>query len=147
PGRGLELGCSIGVLTERLAGRCDELVAVDIAPRAVAAARERLAGWTSVTVEERDLPAELPAGPWDLIMASEVLYYWDADLLRSALDALVGELADDGRLVAVHWTEPTETYPLQGDEVHTILRAHPGLRLVDSARRDHYRVDVLAPAP
>ena len=42
--RALEVGASIGVFTEMLAPRCDELLAVDASERAVAAARERLAG-------------------------------------------------------------------------------------------------------
>src|SRR4029079_3586148 len=41
--RALEPGCSIGVLTEQLAGRCDELVALDPVPEAVARARARTA--------------------------------------------------------------------------------------------------------
>jgi predicted TPR repeat methyltransferase len=40
--RALEAGASIGVFTEMLAGRCDELLAVDVSERAVVAARERL---------------------------------------------------------------------------------------------------------
>ncbi|TGS11697.1 SAM-dependent methyltransferase, partial [Mesorhizobium sp. M1C.F.Ca.ET.187.01.1.1] len=32
--RGWELGCSNGVLTEALAGRCERLLATDISPRA-----------------------------------------------------------------------------------------------------------------
>ena len=79
--RGLEVGCSIGVLTERLAGSCDELLAVDVSERAVATARERLAGRHGVEVECRSLPEETPDGPFDLIVCSEVLYYFDAELL------------------------------------------------------------------
>jgi hypothetical protein len=36
---GLEIGCSIGVLTAQLAARCDRLVAVDVAEAALAEAR------------------------------------------------------------------------------------------------------------
>lgn len=144
--RALELGCSIGVLTARLAERCDELLAVDISERAVETARRRLAGLADVRVERAELPEELPAGPWDLIVASEVLYYWSADTLRDALGRLAGALAPDGRLLAVHWTEPTESYPLLGDEVHDLLRRDPRLRVVAEAVRPSYRVDVLAPA-
>ena len=48
--RALELGASIGVLTERLAPRCGALVAIDVAPTAIAQARGRLAGLRHVTV-------------------------------------------------------------------------------------------------
>src|SRR3954452_2130231 len=38
-----EIGCSIGVLTERLAERCDALLSVDVAERALQQAIERCA--------------------------------------------------------------------------------------------------------
>ena len=61
-GRALEVGCSIGVLTELLAARCDALLAVDVSVRAVERARARLTGAPHVRVERRTLPEELPAG-------------------------------------------------------------------------------------
>ena len=47
----LEIGCSIGVLTARLADRCDALLAVDAAQAATESASERLAAVRNVTVE------------------------------------------------------------------------------------------------
>jgi predicted TPR repeat methyltransferase len=75
-GRALEAGASIGVFTEMLADRCDELLAVDVSERAEVAARERLSGRKHVVVERRTLPEEMPGGPFDLIVASEILYYF-----------------------------------------------------------------------
>ena len=40
--RGFEPGCSIGVLTQQLAGRCDRLLACDVAAAAVTTATRRL---------------------------------------------------------------------------------------------------------
>ncbi len=37
----LEIGCSIGVITEKLAGRCDTLVGFDLAAAALDRARAR----------------------------------------------------------------------------------------------------------
>lgn len=51
--RALELGCSIGVLTSKLAPLCDELVAVDIDVTALAAARARNAARTSASSARR----------------------------------------------------------------------------------------------
>ena len=39
--RGFEVGCANGSLTRRLAGACDRLLAVDVSPTALAAARRR----------------------------------------------------------------------------------------------------------
>lgn len=142
--RALEIGCSIGVLTRQLAVLCDDLVAVDISESAVRAADDRTADLDHVTVQRRSLPEQMPEGPFDLIVASEVLYYWDEALLDAALDALVSRLPAGGLLLAVHWTEPTQDYPLQGDEVHAIVRAHAGLATVRTAVRPHYRLDLMA---
>jgi len=92
-GWALEAGASIGVFTELLADRCDELLAVDVSEQAVAAARERLSGRRRVRVERRTLPEEMPDGPFDLIVASEVLYYFTREEMLAALEAFERELA------------------------------------------------------
>lgn len=142
--RGLEVGCSIGVLTERLADHCDELVAVDVAQAAVDAAHARLTGRQGVHVLRASLPEQWPSGTFDLVVASEVLYYFDRESLRDAVvPGLVARLRRGGLLLAVHWRPPTDTYPLRGDEVHALLRATPGLAPVLHRVREHYRLDVL----
>ncbi len=138
---GFEAGCSIGVLTAALATRCDALLAVDIAQPAVDAARERLAGAEHVRVERRELPEEWPAGPFELIVCSEVLYYFDAQTLRDALPAVRASLAPGGRLVAVHFLPRSSVDPITGDDVHELLRAELGLPHVEGAREDRYRLD------
>jgi SAM-dependent methyltransferase len=122
--RSLEVGCSIGVFTAMLAPLCNELWAVDVSERAVAAARKRLARFPHVGVERRRLPEETPEGPFDLIVASEVLYYWPEEVMLAALRCFEELLAPGGVLLAVHWRKETKTYPLQGDEVHELLLEH-----------------------
>jgi predicted TPR repeat methyltransferase len=142
--RGLELGCSIGVLTASLAARCDELVALDTSPTAVARARERLGAAADIRIAT--LPEQLPEGPFDLVVASEVLYYFTPDVLVGLLDALEAALQPGGLLLAVHWRPPTRTYPLRGDEVHAILAARTGLEPVHAERTERYRLDLLRTA-
>ncbi len=120
-GRVLEVGCSIGVLTAELAPRCDDLLAVDLAPAAVDRARERLAGLDHVRVEVGDVSATVPAGPFDLVVVSEVGYYLTLPHLRDVLARLEAELAPGGTLLACHWRHPVGDYPLTGDEVHRTL--------------------------
>ncbi|WP_273845265.1 class I SAM-dependent DNA methyltransferase [Rubrobacter calidifluminis] len=141
--RALEAGCSIGVFTEMLAPRCTELLAVDVSERAVRTARERLRRQSHVRIERRTLPEEMPEGPFDLIVASEILYYLTRDVLLEALDRFEEELAPGGFLLAVHWRRETKTYPLQGDEVHALLLQHSRLHLVESAIEPEYRLDLL----
>lgn len=142
-GRALEVGCSIGVFTAQLAERCDELLAVDVSETAVLAARERTARWTGVVVQRRSLPEETPDGPFDLVVCAEVLYYFSAPLVRRTLDALTDRMPAGGLLLAVHWTEPTSTYPLAGQEVHRLLRSHPRLELRRGESHPRYRLDLL----
>jgi predicted TPR repeat methyltransferase len=140
--RALEAGASIGVFTEMLADRCDELLAVDVSERAVAAARERLSGRAHVRVERRTLPEEMPDGPFDLIVASEVLYYFPKEEMLTVLRGFERELAQGGILLAVHWRRKTETYPLQGDEVHDLLVEHTRLLNRETIIEPDYRLDL-----
>jgi len=139
-GSALELGASIGVLSARLAPLCDVLLAIDVAEAALERARERLAGAANVRFERREIPEQFPAGPFDLIVASEVLYYLDEPAFAAALDAIDRGLAPGAVLLAVHWRPATETYPLRGDEVHARLAARFGPAAV-SERTDEYALD------
>jgi predicted TPR repeat methyltransferase len=140
--RALEAGASIGVFTEMLAERCDELLAVDVSERAVAAARQRLSGRGNVRVERRTLPEQMPDGPFDLIVASEVLYYFPREEMLTVMRGFERELATGGILLAVHWRRKTETYPLQGDEVHELLVEHSRLLNKETVVEANYRLDV-----
>lgn len=91
--RALEVGSSIGVFTAMLAPWCDELLAVDASEKAVELARERLAEHGHVRVERRTLPEEMPEGVFDLIVASEVLYYLPREVVLEALRRFEGILA------------------------------------------------------
>jgi predicted TPR repeat methyltransferase len=139
--RALEAGASIGVFTEMLADRCDELLAVDVSERAVAVARRRLSRRGHVKVERRTLPEEMPDGPFDLIVASEVLYYFPREEMLTVLRAFERELAPGGLLLAVHWRRKTETYPLQGDEVHDLIVVHTRLHNTETIIEPDYRLD------
>jgi predicted TPR repeat methyltransferase len=144
--RALEAGASIGVFTEMLADRCDELLAVDVSERAVAAARRRLSGRRHVRVERRTLPEEMPDGPFDLIVASEVLYYFPREEMLAVLQAFERELARGGALLAVHWRREIRTYPLQGDEVHELLAQNTRLEIGETIIEPDYHLDLFEDA-
>jgi len=118
-GRALEIGCSIGVLTDQLADRVDELLAVDVSQAAVDRARQRVGD--RATVELRDVVHDFPPGPFDLVVLSEVGYYFGAALDR-VLDDIDAAIGETGTLVACHWRHPVADYPLAGDEVHQRIR-------------------------
>ena len=140
----LEVGCSIGVLTSRLAPLTTRLVATDISKRALEAAKTRNSGLSNVSFEERGLPSDLPGGTFDLIVLSEVLYYLDRQDLALAIEAVVARLPERGEALLVHWLGETR-YPLTGDEAAEgfITRAGPRMTIIQQHRTEHYRLDHL----
>jgi SAM-dependent methyltransferase len=121
--RGLEVGCSVGVLTALLAERCHELLALDIAASAVHTTAARTGHLPQVSVQQRALPGAWPAGRFDLIVLSEVLYYLGADDAHDLLQKAARALEPQGSLIAVHWRHPVADYPRSGDQVHDALAA------------------------
>jgi SAM-dependent methyltransferase len=122
-GTAFEPGCSVGVLTAQLAPRCGRLLACDAVPDAVEAARARTASLPGVQVEQRVIPRDWPAQAFDLVVLSELLYYFDDADLDELLRRAVGSLRTDGQLLAVHWRHPAPDHPRTGDNVHQVLAA------------------------
>jgi len=143
-GHGIEIGCSIGVLTERLAEHCDALLGIDVAQAALNAARQRCTAISHVRFEQAALPDHVPAGPFDLIMLSEVLYYFDAPTMPRIAAAIWSMARAGSDIVLVHWLGPTPDYPLDGDAaVIAFMAAAPWARLIHAERTTDYRLDVL----
>jgi SAM-dependent methyltransferase len=122
-----EPGCSTGRLTERLAPRCHRLLAVDAVHEAVIAAGHRIAGLPHVEVDQAAVPAEWPDETFDLIVLSELGYYFGDDDLGTLIAQVDRTLEADGDLVAVHWRWPVGEHARTGDEVHAALAMAPGL--------------------
>ncbi|HEV2638031.1 MAG TPA: SAM-dependent methyltransferase [Actinocrinis sp.] len=122
-----EPGCSVGELSVRLAARCDRLLSCDREARAVTAAASRLSGADHVRVEQRIIPEQWPHEAFDLIVLSEILYYFDAPTVNRILDSALATLAPGGTLAAVHWRHPVADHAQTGDEVHHALRVIPQL--------------------
>ncbi|WP_237182874.1 class I SAM-dependent DNA methyltransferase [Roseomonas marmotae] len=147
-GRVLEIGCSIGVLTQMLAPRCDHLLALDGSARALAAARRTCAGLPQVSLEQREVPRQWPRGRYDLILFSELLYYLDEEDLARVAAQTLRALSREGEVLLVHWTGTTE-YPLSGDAAVEgfMAAAGPTLRALRQERTDRYRLDLLRLRP
>ena len=141
---GLEVGCSIGVLTKQLAPRCGELLALDVAERALDQARERCGGLNNLRFERRRVPAEWPTGHFDLILLSEVVYYLDRADVGELAARVKASLLPGGHVVLVHWLGETH-YPLSGDEAAECFIAEIGdaASIRHQERTDQYRLDVL----
>lgn len=139
--RAFEPGCSIGILTARLATICDQVEASDISSTAVELARGRCRGLSNVSVSQGELPGVIPAGNFDLIVLSEIGYYFAEEQLQRLGERLVRRLLKGGTLLAVHWLGHSEDHVLHGDRVHEILRALAGMTPVQSERYAGFRLD------
>ena len=139
--RALDVGCSIGILTRMVARRCCELVAVDASALAVHRAQRRLSGSPNVRVHRSTLPEQMPDGSFDLILCSEVLYYWSEDLLLRAWRTFEAALAPGGVVLIVHGRFDSNTCPVTGDEVHDLIADNCTLDHTFSATEPRYRMD------
>jgi SAM-dependent methyltransferase len=144
--RGFEPGCSVGVLTARLASRVEHLIACDVSDTAVAHAKARCRNLRHVEIYRGDVVAGAPGGDtFDLMVFSELGYYFSVAQLQELVNLLADRLAPAGEFLAVHWLGDSPDHLLHGDEVHEVLgqtlpcdwlagSRHPGFR-VDSWRR------------
>lgn len=115
--RAFEPGCSIGVLTQLLAGRCDDVLATDIVDVAIQAARSRVGHLGNVSVEHLAIPEAWPPGEFDLVVMSELAYYFEPSALDEILALTVDSTSEGAHLVGVHWRGPTN-YPLSAEASH-----------------------------
>jgi LmbE family N-acetylglucosaminyl deacetylase/SAM-dependent methyltransferase len=111
----LEVGCATGQLTQMLAERADEVVAMDASERALAVARTRS---DQVTWVRGAAPADLPSGPFDVVVLSEIGYFLDGQELLATLRAARRLARDHGEIVLAHWRGPVTDTPLDGAAVH-----------------------------
>jgi hypothetical protein len=139
----LELGGSIGVFSARLAPRCRRLTTIDYSPTAVRRARAALAQHRQARAILGAIPEDLPDGEFDLVVASETLYYLDAGALADTLEGLAARTAAGTRLVCVHWRPPGPERPLTASHVHDVVRRQPWLRRLTTECRHEYLLDVL----
>ncbi len=139
----LELGSSIGVFSAMLAPRCRRLVTIDASATAVASARDRLSPHPQVDLILGEIPDAIPDHDYDLVVASEILYYLAPVTLRDTLEALAERMPEGARVVAVHWRASGPERPFDAEQVHAILHAAPALTTIETAGTDEYLLDVM----
>lgn len=138
---GFEPGCSIGELTARLAPRCDQLFAIDVSATAVSRARSRCDAYTNVRIECADVQDPILEDRPDLIVLSEIGYYFEPRELADLALRLGNVLRAGGTLIAVHWLGESADHRLHGDEVHDLLLQTLTARHDASERYDGFRLD------
>jgi protein-L-isoaspartate O-methyltransferase len=139
--RGFEPGCSVGVLTAALAGRVEHLIACDIAETAVACAKARCRELTNVEIYHRDAAQGPPDGLFDLIVFSELGYYFSVNELTAMAGRMASRLEPDGDFVAVHWLGTSADHILHGDVVHEVLAENLPCEWIGGSRHTGFRID------
>jgi len=139
----VEIGCSIGTLTERLAPSCDALLGIDYVETPLQQARQRCAELPQVRFQRMAIPAEWPDGRFDLIMLSEVLYFISLADLHALAARCEESAAPDGILLLVNWLGPNDGV-LSGDAAAlTFLQSlGEGWACENVAVMPRYRIDI-----
>lgn len=141
-----EPGCSIGVLSGMLAARVDSLLSVDVSGKALEKARKRNAGKENIIFQYMQFPREKPDRTFDLVLLSEVAYYWGDEEFDQARNEVMQMLEPGGDLMLVHWTPFVDDYPLTGDEVHErfirFSQENNALQHLEGKYETSYRLDV-----
>jgi SAM-dependent methyltransferase len=132
----------VGELSFRLADRCDHLLSCDREPRAVAAATARLAGKDAARAEHLIVPEQWPEGEFDLVVLSEILYYFDAATVDRLLEHVKKSLVPGETLAAVHWRHPVSDHTQSAQGVHDTVNALPWLTSAARHNEPDFLLDV-----
>lgn len=136
-----EPGCSIGILTEMLATRCEQLLSFEMIEGPLERSRSRLSSYPQVELELASIPEDWPDRSFDLVVLSEIAYYFDKETLASVLDLLLRTTSSGANVVGVHWRGETD-YPLTGDEAHHIVDELPELSRIVRHRESLFALDI-----
>ena len=136
-----EPGCSVGELTAELAMRCRRVIATDIAPTAIARARRRCSHLANVEIGCSDLLAAIPQIPLDLVVFSEIGYYFGEQVLGDLAASIAATLQSGGEFVAVHWLGDSREHVLHGNKVHDVLKEVLPIRWMKGERHCGFRID------
>jgi predicted TPR repeat methyltransferase len=138
-----EIGGSIGVLTEKLAAKCDSLLSIDVSKLAQDRAIQRCQHLPHIEFELMRVPEQYPDRKFDLILVSEVGYYWGLEDMKTMQQLMMNSLEVGGHLLLVHWTLYAKDYPLSGDEVHeAFFELATQIQPLKGWRTEQYRLDL-----
>lgn len=123
-----EPGCSIGIFTAQLAMVCDRVDACDLSDTAVSRAGARCAALPGVQVRCGSLTDNAPIADYNLIVLSEIGYYFTLNDWRLQVDRIVDSMQSGATLLAAHWLGHSSDHILSGDAVHDVLSSQVSLQ-------------------
>jgi cyclopropane fatty-acyl-phospholipid synthase-like methyltransferase len=138
--RAFEPGCSVGILTERLATICDDVVAADFSPAAAAAATRRCIHLPHVSIQCAPLTASAPWPQFDLVVLSEIGYYFAPAAWQNLVETMALAMRPGTVLLASHWLGHSGDHVQSGDAVHRALN-HPLLQRTLNENHGDFRLE------
>jgi LmbE family N-acetylglucosaminyl deacetylase len=139
-----EIGCSIGVLTEKIGKICDTILGIDCSIKAIEKAKLYNKNNNNIKFEIMRVPEHIPVGSYDLIVLSEVLYFFSADDLLRVSQFVKNQIEENGTCVLVNFLGDTES-PMGGHEAANKFCAlvEPYFELINQEKHQGFRIDVM----
>ncbi len=136
-----EPGCSIGMLTEKLATIAASVQAFDVSQQACLTAKEHCASLANVTINCASLENVVPAKDTNLIILSEIGYYFTEKALSDVIENLLTTCSLPLTFLASHWLGHSEDHILSGDRVQEIIASRADLKLEYHISNAGFRLD------
>lgn len=135
-----EPGCGNGAFSLDLSSRCEQLTAVDWSEDALKAAALHCAGVPNIDFYALDFPKSLPNQKFDLLVVSELLYYFSDEKLGHFFEILPDIVKPSGEILLVHWRGKSDDYPSNGDLVHKAFHDHASIKVLETFEHPQYLV-------
>lgn len=144
---GFEPGCGNGATTLLLLERCDRLCAVDFSPKAVELSGARVQGEKRSRLDLQALPLparwpDVPASGFDLIVVSELAYYFGDAALAHFNRRCLESLSPAGHLVMCHWRHGAHDHCQPTQAMHRSVGENPQLQAVLTHTEADFQLDV-----
>lgn len=139
-----EPACANGELSVLLAGRCDRLLAADIAEPAVRRTAARLVGWPGADASRLAVPAQWPEQRFDLVVLSEFGYYLSWPDWQAVVARTVESLTGNWTVLACHWRPDFAERLVDTEALHDELAGRLPGRQVLRLEDDDFRLDVFS---
>ena len=136
-----EAGCSIGILTEKLAHFSEFVEAIDISPTATSLALSRCNSLNNIKIHCSSLENYSINPHTDLIILSEIGYYFTPEEWRLVLQKMLTTCVPPFYILASHWLGFSPDHLLSGDEVHSIINSLRAFQLRHQERHENFRLD------
>jgi SAM-dependent methyltransferase len=152
--RALDLGCGLGLFTERLAHCADQVVGIDISAVAIGCAADRIRALPNVQMRQGDimeLSSELDSS-FDLVVVADTIYYLpppiEDQLLKGLAQRISGLLTPGGVVLLVnHYFPMPNAQTRLTRRIHRAFQWSPALTLVAEHKRAFFLASILRRSP